>query len=137
MNIPFSLLKYSSASILIGTALLAGTVSAKEFSSGVQATDVLELYTSEGCSSCPRADRWLSSLVDKQGVFKDFVPMAFHVDYWDYIGWKDRFANAEFSQRQRRHVVNGNTIHRSSSPTAKSGRHGYQVVASGSRAIPR
>jgi hypothetical protein len=132
MNIPFSLLKYTSASALIGTALLAGAVSAKEFSSGVQATDVLELYTSEGCSSCPRADRWFSTLVNKQGVFKDFVPMAFHVDYWDYIGWKDRFASAEFSQRQRRHVVNGNT-RQSYTPQFVANSQEWSAWLSGSR----
>jgi hypothetical protein len=65
-------------------------------SSGPQAPAVIELYTSEGCSSCPPADRWLSALKDRPGV----VPLAFHVDYWDSLGWKDRFAQAQFSQRQ-------------------------------------
>jgi len=65
-------------------------------------TNVLvELFTSEGCNSCPPADRWLSALsagsVQPTGV----VPIAWHVDYWDYIGWKDRFAQAAFSARQR------------------------------------
>jgi hypothetical protein len=58
---------------------------------------LLELYTSEGCSSCPPADRWLSQLPANSGV----VPLAFHVDYWDRLGWKDPFAQATFSQRQR------------------------------------
>src|SRR4051794_5009755 len=57
---------------------------------------LVELYTSEGCSDCPPADRWLRSL--KPG---SVVPIAFHVDYWDYIGWKDPFARAAFSARQR------------------------------------
>lgn len=65
--------------------------------SGGEAMPLIELYTSEGCSSCPPADKWLSSLKGK----KEIVPLAFHVDYWDYIGWKDRFANAKFSARQR------------------------------------
>lgn len=60
-------------------------------------TSLLELYTSEGCSSCPPADRWLSQLPANSGV----VPLAFHVDYWDRLGWKDPFGQAEFSQRQR------------------------------------
>jgi hypothetical protein len=57
----------------------------------------VELYTSEGCSSCPPADRWLSGLktVDER------ILLAFHVDYWDDLGWPDRFADARFSQRQR------------------------------------
>ena len=64
---------------------------------------LLELYTSEGCSSCPPADRWLSSLKEEDELWKDFIPLAFHVDYWDYIGWKDRFASAQYSNRQRRY----------------------------------
>lgn len=60
---------------------------------------LLELYTSEGCSSCPPADKWLSGI--KHGPDK-VTPLAFHVDYWDYIGWKDRFSKAEYSDRQRK-----------------------------------
>lgn len=80
---------------------------AQEWSSGPNKTDVVELFTSEGCSSCPPADRWLSSLKQDPDLFADFIPMAFHVDYWDYIGWKDRFAKPEFSQRQRQYVREG------------------------------
>jgi hypothetical protein len=57
----------------------------------------VELYTSEGCSSCPSADRWLSSLPPHS---KRFL-LAFHVDYWDDLGWRDRYADARFSERQR------------------------------------
>ena len=60
---------------------------------------LLELYTSEGCSSCPPADKWLSSL---EFDAKKVIPLAFHVDYWDYIGWKDQFSKAEYSERQRK-----------------------------------
>jgi hypothetical protein len=66
--------------------------------SGRQTNALIELYTSEGCSSCPPADRWLSGLPRESG---NIVPLAFHVDYWDYIGWKDRFAQARFADRQR------------------------------------
>jgi hypothetical protein len=62
---------------------------------------LVELYTSEGCSSCPPADRWLSSLGHTYRP-EQVVPLALHVDYWDYIGWKDPYAKREFSQRQRR-----------------------------------
>lgn len=62
---------------------------------------LVELYTSEGCSSCPPADRYLSSLVDQTKLWKTWIPLAFHVNYWDYIGWPDRFAQPQFSQRQR------------------------------------
>jgi len=69
--------------------------------SGPQTTALIELYTSEGCSSCPPADRWLSALGERHGLER-VVPLALHVDYWDYIGWKDPYAKREFSQRQRR-----------------------------------
>ena len=61
---------------------------------------LLELYTSEGCDSCPPADRWLSR-VDQASARDRVVPLAFHVDYWDRLGWKDRFASATFTERQR------------------------------------
>src|SRR3954466_12552085 len=69
--------------------------------SGDKTAVLVELYTSEGCNSCPPADRWLSSLGDKYRQ-ELVVPLALHVDYWDYIGWKDPYAKREFSQRQRR-----------------------------------
>ena len=66
--------------------------------SGPVSVSIVELYTSEGCDSCPPADKWFSTLDHrKDGA----VPLAFHVDYWDYIGWKDRFAKSIFTQRQR------------------------------------
>jgi len=63
-------------------------------------TTLIELYTSEGCSSCPPAERWLSRIQDDPRLWKQIVPLAFHVDYWNYLGWRDRFADARFSQRQ-------------------------------------
>lgn len=67
--------------------------------SGATRVSLLELYTSEGCSSCPPADKWLSNLKpDAQA----FIPLAFHVDYWNDIGWLDRFSKAEYSERQRK-----------------------------------
>ena len=69
--------------------------------SGPRTAALVELYTSEGCSSCPPADRWLSAL-RSSGLGPDrMVPLALHVDYWDYIGWKDPFAKGLFSARQR------------------------------------
>lgn len=70
-------------------------------SSGDKQTAVVELFTSEGCSSCPSADRWLSRLVASPRDELDFLALAFHVDYWDYLGWKDRFAHADYTSRQR------------------------------------
>jgi hypothetical protein len=78
--------------------LAAATPAAQSCSarSGATITPVVELYTSEGCDSCPPADRWLSRLKADSGV----VALAFHVDYWDRLGWKDRFASPAFTQRQ-------------------------------------
>ncbi|MEO8005639.1 MAG: DUF1223 domain-containing protein [Betaproteobacteria bacterium] len=62
---------------------------------------ILELYTSEGCNSCPPADRWVSSLPAKGFTSDRMVALAFHVDYWDQLGWPDRMAKAQYSARQR------------------------------------
>jgi hypothetical protein len=77
------------------------------FDSGAGRVALLELYTSEGCSSCPPADRWLRSLEGDTGLWTRFVPVALHVDYWNYIGWRDPFSAAAYSARQRRHVALG------------------------------
>jgi hypothetical protein len=70
-------------------------------SSGAGTAALVELYTSEGCSSCPPAERWLASLDSRYPAGK-IVALALHVDYWDYIGWKDPYAKREFSLRQRK-----------------------------------
>ena len=77
------------------------------FSSGGRQVALVELFTSEGCSSCPPADRWMSNLKNDPGLWRDFAPIALHVDYWDYIGWEDRFAQPAYSSRQRRYVQQG------------------------------
>jgi len=71
------------------------------FQSDATQTGLLELFTSEGCSSCPPAETWLSSLKDSPGLWKEFVPLAFHVDYWDHLGWRDPWSSNEYSDRQR------------------------------------
>jgi hypothetical protein len=69
--------------------------------SGASTAALVELYTSEGCDSCPPADRWLSALPQAGFGPARIVPLALHVDYWDYIGWKDPFAKPLFAARQR------------------------------------
>lgn len=69
-------------------------------SSGPNRAALLELYTSEGCNSCPPADRWLSDL--RERAQRDVVPLAFHVDYWNKLGWVDRFSQPAWSARQSR-----------------------------------
>lgn len=72
-------------------------------------THLIELYTSEGCSSCPPAEKWVNSLRNHKDLGKSFFPLAFHVTYWDYIGWKDPFAKKEYSYRQRKYASNWNS----------------------------
>ena len=79
-----------------------------EFKSGNKQVALIELYTSQGCSSCPPADKYLNNLKNEPGLWSEFVPIAFHVDYWDYLGWKDSFSKAEYSDRQRLHRAQGN-----------------------------
>ena len=62
---------------------------------------LLELYTSEGCSSCPPADAWLARLEQDRTLWQRVVPVALHVDYWDGLGWRDRFASPAHGARQR------------------------------------
>jgi hypothetical protein len=64
---------------------------------------VVELFTSEGCSSCPPADE-LVAKIQKENIDMPVYILAYHVDYWNRLGWKDRFSNAAFSQRQRRYA---------------------------------
>jgi hypothetical protein len=64
---------------------------------------VVELFTSQGCSSCPPADRLLTELTNEPEFSGRVLPLAFHVDYWNYIGWKDPFSSSRWSQRQRRY----------------------------------
>ena len=70
------------------------------FQSGEKRVAFVELFTSEGCSSCPPAERTFSKLTTHPSLWKTFVPVAFHVNYWDNLGWKDRLASVEFTQRQ-------------------------------------
>src|SRR5271170_2753326 len=84
--------------MLAGVTATAGPVA---FQSAERQTALLELYTSEGCSSCPPAEAWLSQLKNASGLWNEFVPVAFHVDYWNNLGWRDKLSNEQFSDRQR------------------------------------
>ena len=72
---------------------------------GPDKISLVELYTSEGCSSCPPAESWLSNLSSDSHLWKEIVPVAFHVDYWDNLGWKDRFSKREYTLRQRSYSI--------------------------------
>jgi hypothetical protein len=88
-----------SIGLSIALAILPGYGQAGSCSgqSVAQKVSLVELYTSQGCSSCPPADQWLGTFSGRD----DVVPLSMHVAYWDYIGWKDPFAKPEFAQRQR------------------------------------
>lgn len=96
---PLILLGLIAPLALAQTCPLGATVQ-----SGAKTPRVIELYTSEGCSSCPPADRWLTSMRNQPGV----ITASFHVDYWNGLGWADRFASRAFTERQKQGVgVNG------------------------------
>jgi hypothetical protein len=84
--------------LLIGLGL-DGVAAEQRFASGPARVALVELYTSEGCSSCPPAERWLGDLRTAPGLWRDFVPVAWHVDYWNRLGWPDRFSTKEYTQR--------------------------------------
>jgi len=85
----------SKLNIVFGAALLLFPAVSK-----AESPVVVELYTSQGCSSCPPADRLLASLA----THDDIIALALHVDYWDYLGWADDFAKPEYSNRQRQYA---------------------------------
>lgn len=87
--------------------LLSPMGHALEFDSGETQVSLLELFSSQGCSSCPAAERWISKLKSHEDLWTRFVPVVFHVDYWDYLGWNDPFASIKYSQRQRRYQLHG------------------------------
>lgn len=86
---------------------------------------VVELFTSQGCSSCPPADALIHDLVRDPAMRGHVIPLAFHVDYWDQLGWRDPFSSAEWSQRQARY---SRAMHLSSAYTP-------QAVVSGTREL--
>ena len=90
--------------LLAGAAAFAAAPAAQAANTGPWS---IELFTSQGCSSCPPADKKLGELARRP----DFVALSFHVDYWDYIGWKDPFASREMTDRQKMY---GRTLRRES-----------------------
>ena len=95
---------YSAAAVVMTILLSApATANVCTAASGPQRVALLELYTSEGCDSCPPAELWVSGLPAKKLAVSRLIPLAFHVDYWDQLGWVDPFAQARFSDRQRQH----------------------------------
>ncbi len=97
-------MKYFPAFLVSSALLCAPAIAAAaqcSGASGERRVPLLELYTSEGCDSCPPADRWLSALPARGYGSDRVVALAFHVDYWNYLGWTDPFAQKRFTERQR------------------------------------
>jgi hypothetical protein len=133
----YSYIPHGLLGCLIGLPLLvAAAAPVCQAQSGAGITTVIELYTSEGCSSCPPADQWVSTLKDQGAVVQ-----AFHVAYWDYIGWPDRFAQAPFTTRQR-DIAARNGLRGVYTPqVVRNGRdwpqwRGVQKIAGGAPAAP-
>lgn len=93
-----------SATLLaaVSVSLSAAPEATCQARSGPHTTALVELYTSEGCDSCPPADRWLQALAGRGLAPDRVVPLSLHVNYWDYIGWKDPYAQQRFADRQRK-----------------------------------
>jgi hypothetical protein len=89
------------------TAGFAASAKSWAFTSPKTQTTLIELFTSEGCSSCPPAERWLSRWKNDARLWKKVIPLAFHVDYWDDLGWTDRLASPAYSSRQRLYASKG------------------------------
>lgn len=90
----------------IGTASTAAQTKVR---SGPVQVRLMELYSSEGCSSCPPADAWATSLRGHSRLWSAFIPLVFHVTYWDYLGWNDPLADKSFTARQRAYAASWGT----------------------------
>jgi hypothetical protein len=93
----------AAAAVLLSAATLCAEP--VTFESVETPATLIELFTSEGCSSCPPADAWMTRLISSPDLWKRVVPVAFHVDYWNGLGWPDRFATAANTARQRRYAA--------------------------------
>lgn len=98
--------------VVCGCSTMA-TAADLHLQSGPQRTVMIELYTSEGCNSCPPAEAFLNGLVGNEKLWQRYIPLAFHVDYWDYLGWRDRFASHAYSRRQQTYarVLRARTVY--------------------------
>ena len=90
----------ATSMMLAAAALRAGPADARVLRSGPARVALIELYTSEGCSSCPPAEKWLGELRGDAGLWRHFVPVAFHVNYWDHLGWRDALAAKSYTDRE-------------------------------------
>ena len=97
-------MKFALCIVLLLSTLESRAQTGVVVRAGPMRARLVELFTSEGCNSCPPAEEWMSGLLAKPGLWTNFVPLAFHVDYWDYLGWRDRFSRSAFTARQSAYV---------------------------------
>ncbi|MBT7609692.1 MAG: DUF1223 domain-containing protein [Bacteriovoracaceae bacterium] len=74
-----------------------------EINSGINKIQLIELYTSESCSSCPPAEKWINKFESSDKLWKNYVPVEFHVDYWNHLHWVDKYSKKLYSKRQRKY----------------------------------
>jgi len=79
------------------------------YQSSEQKNQLIELYTSQGCSSCPPAEHLLTNLVDSEQLWQRYFPIALHVNYWNYLGWSDTYSSAQANEYQQQHFKHSNT----------------------------
>ena len=95
--------------LLLILLLVCPQLKAQAFSASNEPAQLVELFTSQGCSSCPRAERWLNSFKDDPDLWVRLFPLAWHVTYWDSLGWVDKFSSAVADHRQYRYHHQGIT----------------------------
>ncbi len=99
------MLKLKDKSVLLHILLLLfyPVIASTEihFNSGTQQNTLIELFTSQSCSSCPPAEQWMTNLSQHPQLWTKIIPVAFHVDYWNQLGWQDPFSSPRYSARQR------------------------------------
>lgn len=91
-------------SVTLLTVFSIDSFSKTKWESGTAKVPLIELYSSEGCSSCPPAEKWMAELIKNPDHFVKFTPINFHVDYWNQLGWIDRFSKAQFTDRQKQYA---------------------------------
>ncbi|MEM6455589.1 MAG: DUF1223 domain-containing protein [Acidobacteriota bacterium] len=126
--LPFAI---ALAAVALGVFALASDAPAAADTGADARPVVIELFTSQGCSSCPPADRLLGEIGDEPGV----IPLAFHVDYWNHLGWRDPFSDRAWSARQQQYAAAFNT-NRIYTPQAVIDGH-HDVVGSDRRSLLR
>jgi len=98
-----------ATAFLLATSGLQAANKSCEIKSSASGATLIELFTSEGCSSCPPAEAWQNNLKKRSDLWTRVVPVSFHVDYWDYLGWRDNLAHPSYARRQRAYQVKGHS----------------------------